>query len=333
MMAGGPAPADARPSLICLVDTEEEFDWSAPFDRASIGVEHMRAIGPLQAIFESWGIRPTYAITYPIAAQPAGVEALRPLVASGRALVGAHLHPWVNPPDVEEVCERNSFPGNLPAALEREKLVNLTDRIEAGIGARPVIYKAGRYGAGPNTFAILEELGYTVDTSPAPPFDYSARHGPDYSRRGVRPEWVGPGRTVLSIPGTGALVGRFPNLGLYRAATDRPLSTLRTGAILARLGIVECLKLSPEGHNAREMQRLVAWLHLRGERLFLMTLHSPSVVPGHTPYVRSPEQLQAFLKSIDDFLRFFMTELDGRPTDPLAVRAAEISRRSAGPTA
>jgi len=223
MKSGGTAPADTRPSLICLIDTEEEFDWSGSFDRSCTGVEHMRAIGPLQAIFESWGIRPVYAITYPIANQPAGIEALGPLAASGRALVGAHLHPWVNPPEVEEVNERNSFPGNLPAELEREKLANLTERIAAGIGTRPVIYKAGRYGAGPNTFAILEELGYTVDTSPAPPFDYSGRHGPDYSRRGVRTEWVGPRRTVLQIPGTGALGRHRPApCTIARALDPRP---------------------------------------------------------------------------------------------------------------
>ena len=105
--------------IAVVVDTEEEYDWNAPFNRDSIGVGHMRQIGRVQAICERWGIRPVYVIDYPIASQAPGIEALRPLLQSGTALVGAHLHPWVSPPHEEEVNERNSFPGNLPPALER----------------------------------------------------------------------------------------------------------------------------------------------------------------------------------------------------------------------
>jgi len=33
------------PLLVVVVDTEEEFDWNAPFDRKNTSVEHMREIG------------------------------------------------------------------------------------------------------------------------------------------------------------------------------------------------------------------------------------------------------------------------------------------------
>lgn len=321
MPDGGSGP-DSRPALILVVDTEEEFDWSAPFDRARTGVGHMRAVERLQAVCEPWGLRPVYVVTWPIVDQPAGAAALRPLLRSGRALVGAHLHPWVTPPHLEEVNERNSYPGNLPAELEREKLGNLLRRIETALDAPPRIYKAGRYGVGPNTFAILEELGIPVDVSPAPPFNYSDRHGPDYSARGVKPRWEGPDRRVLSIPGTGALIGPLANPTLYALARQGPLARLRLGSVLSRSGLLQCVKLSPEGYSAADMQALVRWLYARGERLFMLTLHSPSLEPGHTPYVRSEAQLQDFLGSLTQFLRFFMTELNGRPTDPLAVHAA-----------
>lgn len=309
------------PELAIVVDTEEEFDWSAPFNRDATGVGHMRRIGRLQSVCEAWGIRPTYVIDYPIAAQAAGVEALRPLIESGRAFIGAHLHPWVSPPFEEEVNARNSYPGNLPPALEHAKLALLAGQIETSFGLKPRIYKAGRYGIGPNSFAILEELGFEVDLSPSPPFDYRKAGGPDYSRRGLAPEWVGPRRRVLSIPGTGALIGRIPRLTLYRMAQETP-GALRLPGILARLGLVERINLSPEGHTRDEMIRLVRWLHGRGQRLFVLSLHSPSVEPGHTPYVRSEAELDAFLANLDGFLRFFMTELGGTPTDPLALRAA-----------
>jgi hypothetical protein len=310
-----------RPALIVVIDTEEEYDWDAPFNRDSVGVGHMRQIGRLQALCERWGIRPVYVIDYPIASQAPGIEALRPLLQSGTALVGAHLHPWVSPPHEEAVNERNSFPGNLPPALERAKLATLSACIEERLGVRPRIYKAGRYGIGESSFAILEELGFTVDLSPSPPFDYRPAGGVDFSKRGLAPEWVGPHGSVLSIPGTGALIGRMPSLPLYNLATSPLLNSLRLPGILSRLGVVERLKLSPEGYGRADMERLVRWLHARGERLFVLSLHSPSIVPGHTPYVRSERDLETFLADLDGFLRFFMTRLNGKPTDPLAVHA------------
>ena len=66
----------------------------------------------------------------------------------------------MNPPHDEEVITFNSFAGNLPMALERAKINDLTDTIEAAFGRRPVVYRAGRYGVGPNTAELLEEAGY-----------------------------------------------------------------------------------------------------------------------------------------------------------------------------
>jgi len=324
-----PSLAADRPALAVVVDTEEEFDWNAPFGRDATGVGHMRQIGRLQSVCEAWGLRPTYVVDYPIATEAPGIEALAPLLRDGRALIGAHLHPWVSPPHEEAVNARNSYPGNLPPALERAKLGILRDAIATAFGEAPRIYKAGRYGVGPNSFAILEELGFEIDLSPAPPFDYRAAGGPDFSRRGLAPEWVGPARRVLSIPGTGALIGRAPSPGLYALATRPPAMALRLPGILARLGLVERLGLSPEGHGAEDMLRLVRWLIARGQRLFVLSLHSPSVEPGHTPYVRSAGDLEAFLATLEAFLRTFMTELGGVPTDPLAVHAAWSATRPA----
>lgn len=313
-----------------VVDTEEEFDWTAPFDRHATGVGHMHRIGRLQAVCDAWGVRPTYVVDYPIAAQAPGIDALAPLLRDGRALLGAHLHPWVSPPHEEAITGHNSFPGNLPATLERAKLAALAERIEAAFGERPRVYKAGRYGLGPNSFRILEELGFAVDLSPSPPFDYTAAGGPDYSRRGLHPAWEGPGGRVLSIPGTGALVGRLPSRRLYRLATVAV--AMRLPGILARLGVVERIHLSPEGQDAAEMARLVRWLLGRGQRLFVLSLHSPSVEPGHTPYVRDEAAAAALLAALDGFLRVFMTDLGGVATDPLSVHAAMVDERDSSRT-
>jgi hypothetical protein len=317
--------ADDRPSLIVVSDTEVEFDWQGPFDRGSSGVGHMRHIDRLQSICERWGIRPVYVVDYPVACQDSSVAALLPLVREGRALIGAHLHPWVTPPHEEAVDEHNSFPGNLPPALERAKLASLADCIREKFGVRPEIYKAGRYGLGANSFPILEELGFTVDLSPAPPFDYTSIGGPDFSDCSLVAAWKGPRGSVLSIPATGALIGSLPSPALYRAATAPLPKWLHAPGILARLGMVERVKLTPEGHDALEMIRLIRWLYDRGERLFVMSLHSPSLEPGHTPYVRTDEELAVFLGAIERVFAYFMTDLAGRPTDPIALRRRQLA--------
>ena len=43
-------PVSRRPQLFVIVDTEEEFDWTAPFSRSSVGVTAMDEVGRLQSV-------------------------------------------------------------------------------------------------------------------------------------------------------------------------------------------------------------------------------------------------------------------------------------------
>jgi len=86
-------PTTTPPILLVVVDTEEEFDWFAPFDRANTGVVHMRDVHAFQVVCDAYQIRPVYAVTYPIATQPDGIAPLREIRASNRCEIGAHLHP------------------------------------------------------------------------------------------------------------------------------------------------------------------------------------------------------------------------------------------------
>ena len=322
------------PRIMAVVDTEEEFDWSAPFDRRATSVGHMRRIGELQAVFDRHGVCPVYAVSTPIATDRTAVDALRPIVASGRALIGSHLHPWVTAPLSEEVRPENSFPGNLPQRLEAAKIRTLTNQVEAAFGIRPVIYKAGRYGIGPHSFATLEALGYEVDISPRPTFDYSAQHGPDFSRRDNALRWEGPEGRVLSIPNSSGMFGWLARPGLRRlasAALSSRARRLRIPGILSRLGLLERIGLSPEGFTLEEMCRLVRRNAAAGQRDFMLHLHSPSVAPGHTPYVRTEADRAAFLATLDRFLGWFVNEFNGMPNDPLSLRAEMSAAASHAP--
>lgn len=326
--AAVPPSAFERPVLVVVVDTEEEFDWSKPFDRRATGVAHMRHVERFQSVCDEAGVKPVYVVDHPIATTPESIEPLRAIRERGACEVGAHLHPWVSPPFDEEVNARNSYPGNLPRALEREKLARLSTAIENAFGARPRTYKSGRYGFGPNTAATLDELGYDVDISPAPPFDLTADGGPDWTRVPDQPYWLPARRRILAVPNTGAFVGwaRGSGRALHGLAEAPAGRALRFGGVLARLRAVERLRLSPEGYSERDMVRLSRTLFARGARVFCFSLHSPSFEPGHTPYVRDADDLHSLLSACRNYFRFFRDELGGA-----AMTAAELHAHAARP--
>lgn len=323
----------ARPTLVVVVDTEEEFDWSAPFDRRNTSVSHMRSIDLLQAVFDSAGVVPLYVVDHPIATTETSAVPLRAIAKSGRCEIGAHLHPWVSPPFDEQVNARNSYPGNLPLELERAKIASLAEAIEAHVGVRPRAYKSGRYGAGPNTPRILEELGFVVDLSPCPPFDFGSDGGPDWSGFGCEPFWMGPRRSVLSIPNTGAYVGFVKDgaHGLYRIAAAKSLAWAHIPGILSRLGALERLFLSPEGYSFDDMRRLTVALHERGLTTFAFSLHSPSIQPGCTMYVKSSAERDAFLETCRRYFEFFTNEFGGALTTVSAMHARATQAREKQP--
>lgn len=312
---------ETPPCLIVVVDTEEEFDWKSEPDRQANRVTAMDHIGRVQEIFDSYGIRPCYMVDYPIASQPRGYEPLREFSASGRCEIGAQLHPWVNPPELEILNRSNMYPGNLPEALERLKLESLRDIISENFGGPPAAYKAGRYGFGKNTARILDELGFGIDLSVCPPMDFSPEGGPDYSGFDASPFWFGNGiRPILEIPCTGAFVGWAGAWSRSLFRLGGALELFRGPGILARMRAVDRLMLSPEGYSPAEHIRLTRYLFARGIRTFTWSFHSPSVVPGNTSYVNTPAELQVFLDSFYRYFDFFFGEFGGEPSSPVMLR-------------
>jgi hypothetical protein len=312
---------DHQPLLLVVIDTEEEFDWSLPHDRDNTRVEAIAAQGLAQEVFARHRIVPTYVVDYPVAASPAAVGVLKPFLDRGECDIGTHLHPWVNPPHEEAVNAWNSYPGNLPPALERAKLVVLTETIAAAFGKRPTVYKAGRYGVGPATAEILAELGYLIDVSVVPFTSFGEDGGPDFSGIGFQPVWLGDGDGILEIPLSCGFHGALRSFGPAAfPKVSGPLGMrLRLPGMLARSGLLERIRLTPEGVDLAANIRLARSLYQQGARVFTLTYHSPSLVPGMTPYVATEGELSGFLESMDRFFRFFVEELSGRPATPHEV--------------
>ena len=327
-------PASQRPMLTVVVDTEAEFDWVSSKTRRAAGVASVKALRRVQPLFERYTVRPTLVVDYPVSTIPEGYDVIRDLHRSGLCEIGAHLQPWDAPPFVEKITERNSYAGNLPPELEREKLVRLTAAIVENIGVQPRIYKAGRYGVGPATARLLGELGYEIDASVLPGTDLRRHLGPDFSKCPAHPYWFGANFALLEVPMsvgyTGVLAG-FP--AMARLLTTHPVpNKLRLRGVLARLRLLDRIVLTPEGITFEEHRRLTRAMLRRGHRVFSLTFHSPSLAPGNTPYVRDDAQLQSFLRRIEQYLEFFMTEVGGQAVTPFEIKE-RASRLAPGPAA
>jgi hypothetical protein len=299
-------PASFGRRFLVFVDTEEEFDWTAPRRRDATATTAIAALPEAHRRLASFGIVPTYLVDHPVASSPLAIDVLRPLLEAGECAVGTQLHPWVNPPFEEALTVENSFVGNLPEAIERAKLNVLTDRIETTFGRRPRVYRAGRYGIGPNTARLLEEAGYRLDVSVRALFDYSGEGGPDFSRRDARPSWAGPGKLLMELPLTSVLTGFARRIGGggYVAAGRVP----KLRSLLARTGALERIALTPEGTPLSDALRAIRILLDDDARLLSISFHSPSVEPGHTPYVRDAEDLRRFYAWWDGVLDLLARE-------------------------
>ena len=325
-------PAGHPPVLAVVVDTEEEFDWGRPFSRDSTATTAIAAQALAhRRVFDPLGIVPTYVIDWPVATTAPAIAALKTLMDAGRCDIGTHLHPWVSPPHVEEVGTFNSSAGNLAPEIEFEKLRLLTEAIAANFGCRPTVFKAGRYGLGPHSADALSQLGYRVDTSIVPHSSFVADGGPDFSRFSNQPFWFGPRQApLLELPVTTAFCGWLRGHGpwLYPAISTPAARALHLGGIAARSRALERIRLSPEGCGAADMVRLAATLAKDGNQVFTLTYHSPSMVPGHTPYVRSSADLERLLDAIHRTCRFFKDELGGVFMSSARIRAAMIEQNA-----
>jgi hypothetical protein len=288
-------PKALGPRFILFADAEEEFDWNGNFDRSAISTKTIADLISATERFNAAGLKPVYMCDYPVVNDPISGGIMRDMVKSGACDVGTQLHPWVNPPFDEVVNAKNSYTGNLPVALQRTKLTALTDRIESVIGVRPTVYRAGRYGLGTGTMAMLADAGYRMDVSVRSGFDYRNQSGPNYFRLPVWPWRTSEG--IIEMPLSTGWTGLLRNAQWLH----------RTGirGVLARLHLMERVPLSPEGVPAEDAIRAIELMYGEGIEIFSLSFHTPSVAIGHTPYVRDQTDLDQFWRWWDSVFNCF----------------------------
>lgn len=276
--------------FLVTVDTEEEFDWSAPFARENRNTRHVPHLARFQKQCNDNGVKPVYMSNCAIIEDDAALELLGGFVDDGLADIGLHLHPWLTPPFEEEVNDENSYACNLPSDLERQKIKYLAGNLKSRFGLTAQIFRAGRYGAGMHTPDILTDLGIRIDTSVRPRFDYSNQFGPDFSNAAIKPYWLRD--NLIELPVTTVFDGNLRRAGdllfsrLFRSSPSH--------ALMAKAGLLERIALTPEGIP---LEKAIIGIDRALEEeigILNFSFHSPSAAIGYTPYVRSQEDQENF---------------------------------------
>lgn len=301
------------PVLTIVVDTEEEFDWNAPFSRENTATSSALKQDYAHDIFDPLGIKPTYVIDQAIVDDDKASAYFESLYKDRKCEIGAHLHAWLTKPFHEAVNNRNSYQGNLPPDIEYQKIRTLRDSIVARFGVQPRVFKAGRYGLGPKSLSMIKKLGFDVDCSVVPHTSYEGDEGPNFIGLPEHPFWVDDEQSLLEVPLTRGYTGLCSFAGTrFDAIFDHALfRKMRGAAFLSRSHLLRRITLTPEGVPVQEQKRLLKKQYDAGARYFSLAYHSSSLGVGNTSYVQSQNDLKAFLASLQDICLYFEQELGG----------------------
>ena len=298
-------------TLVVSIDTEED-NWAPA--RTGITVDNIRELPRLHRVLGRLGVRPTYFVTYQVALRPWAADILRGISADGNGEIGAHLHPWNTPPLTDELVPRNTMLLNLPAPLQAVKIASLTNALQAATGERPRSFRAGRWGFGASTAAALLKCGYRVDSS-VTPFESWARYDDGPSHVGApldvyRLDGLGdprvpvPEGALVEVPVTcGYSRGPIHSWARLHGLLNSPVARgLRLGAMASRAGVIRHIVLTPEVEPVENMLTLSRHLIGQGVRHLHVSLHSPSLRPGLTPFASTRADVDRLYRALDTYV-------------------------------
>ncbi|MGS2721735.1 polysaccharide deacetylase family protein [Paraglaciecola aestuariivivens] len=270
--------------FVLTIDTEEEWDWSGPFPQQVAEVDNIAKLPAFHQLCANLGIKPTYFIDFAVANNPQAVAHMRSFTDQGQCEVGAHLHPWCNPPYFGEVGEAESHVINLPVEQVEQKLQALVTQIENSFAVKPKSFRTGRWGIDSKVMQLLIKSGINVDSSVYPFYanEYFHCNGaptlpywPDLNN----PLQAGSQNDIYEFPVTvGFNQGNF-NLAnkIHTAFAKPPLSYTRFNGFAWHTKLIRKTYLCPELSAPSDMLTLCHNVIEKGYPVLHMYMHSSSL--------------------------------------------------------
>jgi len=301
-------------NLIVTIDVEED-NWG--FDGSDSSIENIRMVPRLQDLFDRYGIKPTYLVTYPVVSSSWAVDILSEIRSQNKCEIGTHLHPWNTPPLQETINEKNSMLKNLQYELQLEKLRVLTDKVASAFGTPPRSFRAGRWGLGPETVKALVQCGYVTDTSVTPTISWlQYGDGPEYPDTITEPYWLsadgkrnGDHGPILEVPATIGF-NRWPfelYQKIYVHLQKNWLKLLHPAGLMHFTGALRKIWLSPELSSADDMIMLSKIMIKNGMHFLNLSFHTTTLLPGKSPFVKNRQELEQFFMKIEILLEYLVS--------------------------
>ncbi|AUC89109.1 WalW protein [Alteromonas sp. MB-3u-76] len=295
--------------FVLTIDTEEEWQWDDEFPQHDCSVDNVEKLPAFQAFCQSLGIRPTYFVDYAVANNDDGSRILREFVNTKQAEVGAHLHPWCNPPYFGKTTEAESHVINLPEEQVVQKLDELNRVINEKIGVTPRSFRSGRWGMKGKTLELLTSRGITVDSSVYPFYENPFFHCKGAPSTPYYPSFdnaLAPGeqQNIMELPVTaGFNVKNFSKADkIHSTLSKPPFSTLRAVGLLWHTKILKKIYLSPELSDTKSMIELSDTCLDKQHDVIHMYLHSSSLIDGVTGLLNVDNAYELICSRIAQFL-------------------------------
>jgi len=274
-------------------DCSPSWYYSNPlrFQGVSIGIRDR-----LQPLFNKYGITPTYLINNVVLEDEQSVVIFKQL--DGQFELGTHLHPEFIEPQ-KTVFNYAGAIGRLhccfyPVEIEQAKIENIKKLFMSKFSYPPLVFRAGRFSSGQNTFQVLSKLGYKVDTSITPHIvwnDRTYKQPVDYSTAPEQPFFLT--NQLLEVP---VSIISKPYFSLKEF--------IKSGIGLRRkYSFFKNIWFRPVYSNYKEMVELIDAFKTKysnkSDIVLNMMFHNIEVIPSLSPYTTTEADCSAYMNVLE----------------------------------
>ena len=192
--------------FILTVDTEPDNEWSR-LKKSEMTFNNVNSIEKFQSLCDKYSFKPVYLVEYQMLQNNKLISLLNDFLSSGKCEVGAHMHPWSNPPLNYKVTEDDypyhPFIVEYPSNIFEDKLKVLLRAFKDTLNLKPKVFRAGRWVISAENIRILKKYGFKVDCSVTPYRHWEPRRGikeSDYRNFNNEPFYWTDSDGIVEIP-------------------------------------------------------------------------------------------------------------------------------------
>ena len=316
----------AKKYFIITIDTEMDGAWDRP---TKVSLNNLKMIPRFQDLCDKYGILPTYLLAYECTNNDFAREIFRPIIDSGKAEFGHHLHSWTTPPferdngygiDLAWDC---SYQFELPDDLFYEKSKSLKNSIFDSYGVIPTSHRAGRWGIDKRTLRWLNKNNFVVDTSVVPFINNqgkSIQKLPNKILDRIYPSKIDVNENsfILEIPVSISL----PYLlsFYYSPYLSRLFNTKAFHKMLNKLGYGKILRPRPDESQSSNVNLLKNIIGQNGQVINFM-LHSSELMLKGSPYTMKAKYHKNYWVILEEIFKFI------RKNNIIPIHLSEYARK------